>query len=82
MSKQRVLKKRSHGWEPTQRDLDTILNRLKHTGQESITHIEENIMRRSADSIVNYIPKIQLTALIINISLLLSISDTYSGNIG
>lgn len=40
MSKQRVLKKRSHGWEPTQRDLDTILNRLKHTGQENITHIE------------------------------------------
>lgn len=40
MSKQQVLKKRSHGWEPTQRDLDTILNRLKHTGQESITHIE------------------------------------------
>lgn len=34
------IKKRSQGWEPTQQDLDTITNRLRHTGQEGITHIE------------------------------------------
>jgi len=34
------IKKRSQDWQPTQQDLDTIINRLKHTGQEGITHIE------------------------------------------
>lgn len=44
MAKKKVekLKKRSSDWEPSQRDLDLILNRLKHTGQENITHIERD----------------------------------------
>ena len=37
---------RSSGWEPSERDLNAILARLKYTGQEMITHIERDYYKQ------------------------------------
>lgn len=44
--KKSIIPVRATGWEPEQRDLDIILARLKHTGQEDITHIERDYYKK------------------------------------
>ena len=46
VKKQTVIKTKADGWEPSQQDLDIILNRLKVTKQENITYIDRNLYRK------------------------------------
>lgn len=40
------LKVKADGWEPSQQDLDTIVNRLEITGQKGITHLDRDLYKK------------------------------------
>jgi hypothetical protein len=40
------IKRKSEGWEPTQEDLDTIINRLKFTGQKGISELNKPLYKK------------------------------------